>query len=183
MSSTPSPLGAFENQPTNINFLALHRFRVIIKRIPNVVYFCQEANLPGVTVGAASQSTPFVDIPRPGDKCQFEDLTITFPVDEDFKNYMEIFKWITALGFPKKFDQYKRLATGPDGVYSEISLLILDSESNVSHTINFKGAFPTGLSGISFNVKEQDVSIPLATATFKYEQWEPFVPGAFASEV
>jgi hypothetical protein len=175
-------IGAVANQPTNINFLSTHRFRVMIKRIPNVVYFCQEANLPGVSMGNPHQPTPFVDIPRPGDKVQFEDFSMTFPVDEDMRNYKEIFNWIIGLGFPKDYNQFRRLSQSPEGIYSDIGLLVLNSDLNVQHEISFHGAFPTALSGISFNVKESDTNIPLATATFKYQSWSFHVAGASANE-
>ena len=70
MSSLTNPLavGALASQPTNINFLIPHRFRMTIRRIPNVVYYVQEFTLPGISLGSAIQPSPYIDIPIYGDK-------------------------------------------------------------------------------------------------------------------
>ena len=48
-----------------------------------------------------SQPNYLRDVPIPGDKIEFGDLTIRFLVDEDLTNYMEIQNWIRGLGFPE----------------------------------------------------------------------------------
>ena len=48
----------------------------------------------------ATQVTPLRDIPKPGTKLNYEDLTMTFIVDEDLANYQEIHGWLVGLGFP-----------------------------------------------------------------------------------
>lgn len=172
MPNTPPPIGVYQNQPTNINFLNTHRFRVVLQRCPNLVYWAQEANLPAMGMGNAVQPTPFVDIPRPGDKIRYEDFVMTFPVDEDMKNYREIGDWIVGLGFPQEFGQYADLKTSIAGIYSDIYLMILDSDHNVQHQVKFVGAFPVYLSEIQFKTTVNDTEIPIVSATFKYEYWE-----------
>jgi len=172
MSLTSVKIGIVQRQPENINFLATHRFRVLIQRTPSVQYFCQEANLSGLSMGNASQPTPFTDIPHPGDKINFEDFSMTFPVDEDMQNYKEIANWIVGLGFSKQYGQFKDLTDNWAGVRSDITLLVLDSNQKAKHTIIYRDAFPTALSGIQFNTKTSDTNIPLATANFKYVYYE-----------
>ncbi len=167
-----APIGAYQNQPTNINFLNTHRFRVVLRRAPSLVYFVQEANLPAMGMGNATYGTPFVDIPIAGDKVKYEDFVMTFPIDEDMKNYKEIAEWLIGLGFPKQFGQYKDLAESFDGVKSDISLMILDSNHNPQHTIRFVDAFPVYISEIHFDTKATDNVIPVVSATFKYSYWE-----------
>ena len=48
------------------------------------------------------------DIPTPGDKIEFGDLTLRFLVDEDLTNYMEIQKWIRGLGFPESIQDFNK---------------------------------------------------------------------------
>jgi len=119
-------------------------------------------------MGNAIQPTPFIDLPIPGDKLSFQDFSMTFPVDEDMKNYKEIANWIIGLGFPRQYGQYKDLENNWAGLRSDIALMILDSNQNPQHTVTYRDAFPTGLSGLNFDVKASDTTIPLATATFKY---------------
>jgi hypothetical protein len=161
-----------QTQPSDINFLNRHRFRVILKRTPNLVYFAQEANLPGISMSSATQPTPFVDLPIPGDKIIFEEFVMTFPVDEQMANYKEIAAWMIGLGFPKQFGQYKDLYDTADGIRSDIALMILDSQHQPIHTVFYRDAFPVSLSQLQFDVKDEDVVVLTATATFKYSYWE-----------
>ena len=89
-----------------------------------------------MTLGSATQSTYLKDIPVPGDKLRYEDLTINFMVDEELENYFQIYQWMTSLGYPQSIAQYSELQTNnrfypntdADDPYSERSdatLLIL----------------------------------------------------------
>lgn len=163
----PPGLGAVQNQPVNINFLATHRFRVALWRSPSVEYFVQECNLPGMGMGTASQPTPFTDIPHPGDKIQFEDFTMVFPVDEDMRNYKEIATWILANGFPRDYGQFAEIRNAKL-IKSNISVIVLGAQQEPVHSIVIYDAFPVSISGIQFDTKVSDTMIPLCSATFKY---------------
>ena len=172
MAEITLPIGVWQNQPPNPNFLNTHRFRVVLRRAPSIVYFVQECNLPGISMGNATQPTPFTDVPVPGDKVQFSEFTMSFPIDEDMKNYKEIANWIIGLGVPKQFGQYKDLTQHIEGIQSVVTLMILDSNSNPQHIVNFEGAFPVSLSEIGFSTMSVDTVIPIVTATFKYAYWQ-----------
>ena len=173
MSTPTNPLiGIYQNQPTDVNFLITNRFRLVLRRAPNVVYWVQSCNLPGFGMGNPVQPTPFVDVPMPGDKIVYQDFNVTFPVDEEMKNYREIADWIIGLGFPKQFGQYKDLYNSIDGIKSDIGLIILDSDHQPKHVVTFIGAFPTSITGIDFDSKSEDTVIPNVTATFKYAYWQ-----------
>jgi len=172
MAQNIDPIGAFQNQPENINFLSSHRFRVMIHRTPNLQYFVQEANLPGMVMGTAVHPSGFTNIPYPGDKITWEPFTMTFPVDENMENYKEIANWIVALGFPREHSQFAKIKVGAFGDRSDIALLILDSNQNVRHSVLFRDAFPTAISGLQFDTKTQETPIPLATVTFAYTYFE-----------
>ncbi len=49
-------------QPSNTNYVLNTGFYFNIFRMPNVQYFCQEANLPGVNAGEIRQPTRFIDV-------------------------------------------------------------------------------------------------------------------------
>ena len=50
---------SIKNQPDNLNLLQLVAFETNFQRIPNVNYFCQKVNIPGMVLGSAVQPTPF----------------------------------------------------------------------------------------------------------------------------
>ena len=82
---------------SNRNFLSPTGFKFSLKRSPAAAFFCNQANIPSMDLGVAEQPTYLRDIPTPGDKIDFGDLTIRFLVDEDLVNYMELQKWIRGL--------------------------------------------------------------------------------------
>ena len=82
----------------NRNFLSPVGFKFALKRSPKTAFFCNQANIPDLTLGVAEQPTFLKNIPTPGDKIEFGDLSLRFLVDEDLGNYMEIQNWIRGLG-------------------------------------------------------------------------------------
>tara|TARA_R110000868_G_scaffold409187_4_gene694294 strand:+ start:233 stop:754 length:522 start_codon:yes stop_codon:yes gene_type:complete len=167
---------ALENTPTNPNFLSPLNFKFSIKRAPHVNFFVQKVNLPAISLPTIETPTPFVKIPQPGEHLDYADLTLSFRVDENLQNYLEIHNWIRALGKPKDFSEYKALAQNPnytgDGLRSDLALMILSSAKNPNYEIVFTDAYPYDISELSFDTTKSDVEFIEATATFKYILFE-----------
>lgn len=162
-------------EPSNKNFLSPLGFKFVIKKTPHVNYFVQSVNLPDVTLGQTELPTPFRRIPIAGDHIEYGDLLLTFKVDESMKNYLELFNWITAIGFPDNFDQHKAVdpkfvqrGTG-EGIYSDATLLVLSSSMNPIHEITFSDAYPVSLTDFTFDSRNQDVEYIEATVAFKFK--------------
>jgi len=79
------------NQPKNLNYFIPTGFKFTIEKIPNVNFFCQSANLPGLSAGQAILTTPLRDIPIAGDKVQYNELRVRFIIDEELKNWLEVY--------------------------------------------------------------------------------------------
>ena len=94
---------------SNRNFLSVVGFKFLLNRCPKVDFYCNSANIPEVTLGTAIQRTYLKDIPVPGDKMTYGDLGITFMVDEDMENYLQIYQLITSLGYPESLGQFDEL--------------------------------------------------------------------------
>ena len=137
---------------SNRNFLAPTGFKFSLKRSPAAAFFCNQANIPSMDLGVAEQPTYLRDIPTPGDKIDFGDLSIRFLVDEDLVNYMELQRWIRGLGFPDSMKDFKALekeaiikpkfANRGDNIYSDGTLQILSSNLVAKFNVNFKALFP-----------------------------------------
>ena len=97
---------SISSTPSVYNYLRPNAFRFVIKDLPNIAYTCQSANLPSVQLGFAVQPTPFVDVPVIGDKLNYAEFSIRFLIAEDMSNYIELFEWLVALGFPNNYNQY-----------------------------------------------------------------------------
>jgi hypothetical protein len=166
------------SQIENRNFLSPTGFKLILKRSPKVAFFCNQANIPDITLGISNQSTYLKDIDLPGDKISFGDLNIRFLVDEDMKNYMEIQNWIRGLGYPEDVGQFRSLDRSGtiqsnyrnDGqnIYSDGTLQILSSNLVTKFQIFFKDLFPYSLSTITFDATDTDVQYFTADVSFKY---------------
>ena len=151
-----------------------------MKRAPAAAFFCNEANIPDMTLGIAEQPSYLRDIHVPGDKIQFGDLSIRFLVDEDLSNYMEIQNWIRGLGYPetlKEFDDLEKqdylYGAKPfdqrgDQIYSDGTLQILSSNLVPKFNVKFRDLFPYSLSTMSFDATDTDIEYFTADATFKY---------------
>ena len=163
---------------SNRNFLSPTGFKFTLKRSPAAAFFCNQANIPSMDLGVAVQPNYLRDIPTPGDKIEFGDLSIRFLVDEDLVNYMEIQKWIRGLGFPDSMKEFKDLekeaviqpsyANSGDNIYSDGTLQILSSNLVAKFNVNFKDLFPVSLSTITFDATDTDIEYFTADVSFKY---------------
>ena len=73
---------SFNRQPSNLDYAANTQFRFLIDKLPKTEFFVKAANIPGVSIGEVTQPTPLSNITLPGDTLSFENLNITFIVDE-----------------------------------------------------------------------------------------------------
>lgn len=170
-------MSALDNNPANKNFLSPLNFKFTLRRAPHINFFLQNVSLPQVTINPTpAYSNILIDIPLPGEFVTFSPLTITFKVDEDLQNYLEIFNWIKSLGDYGRDGDYAKLqnaAAGSDlGLYSDISLMVLSSAKRPNYEITFMDAFPTSLSAITFNTTDPTVSFIEAKAEFRYTIFE-----------
>lgn len=177
-------MSALENQPSNKNLLSPFGFKFSIKKTPTINWFVQAVNLPSVSLNKILFPNPFINIPITGDHLEFGDLSITFRVDEDMKNYLEIYNWLQGIGFPDDFNQYTELAPRNrsilpgrgdslqgKSIYSDASLMVLTSAMNPIIEIVFIDCFPTNLSELSFDTRLTDMIYVEATVTFAFRKF------------
>ena len=166
------------SQIENRNFLSPTGFKFILKRSPKVAFFCNQANIPDITLGIANQPSYLKDIDIPGDKIIFGDLNLRFLVDEDLGNYMEIQNWIRGLGYPEEVKQFRDLkgqgliqtnyVKDRQNIYSDATLQILSSNLIPKFQVFFNDVFPYSLSTISFDATDTDIQYFTADVSFKY---------------
>jgi hypothetical protein len=165
----------FRNQIQNKNFLNPTGFRFILNRAPKVVFFSNQASIPGLNLGVAEQPTYLKDIPVPGDKLQFQDLSLRFLVDEDLENYLEIQHWLRGLGFPDSLKEiYEWQSSNPNAPSSTLNytsdgtLNVLSSSNTPNFKVKFLDMFPVSLSDLDFDATDSDIDYLTANVTFKY---------------
>jgi len=154
--------------PETNNPLLINYFEFSLNRIPNIVYFCQAANLPGIESLEVEQPTIFSHpIKLPVGAVRFDPLVITFKVDENLKNWLEIHNWIK--------DNSNYLGNDIKNTYqdqaSDAILMITNSSYKPKIKVNFRRIFPIKLSGIQFNTVTPDSMEAIATVTFSYTDY------------
>ena len=162
-----------ESQPTNLNQLNVVSFDVSFSRMTAVQYFCQRISLPTVVLGETNEPSPFMNLPLEGDTLTFEALSLSFIVDEDLQNYIEIYNWLTALGFPREYSQFAILqepsaASKTLSKYSDLSLVVHTNKSNPNYKIKFTDVFPTSISSIQFDATPTGMDPIVVDATFNF---------------
>ena len=167
-------MSALSRTPENTNPLQSSKFILAFERLPTVQYFCQEANLPGVTLSESTFATPLRDVPIAGNKLSYSEFNITFIVDEQLLSWNELYKWMLAIGSPNSLSERNRLNqlqnqfnTG-NSYYCDATLTIMSALNNPLLRINYQRMFPISLSDIKFDTQLDADTIITATATFQY---------------
>ncbi|MEN6554622.1 MAG: hypothetical protein ABFC34_17250 [Methanobacterium sp.] len=172
---------SWDKQISNKSFLSPTGFKFSLAKKPKIDFFCDSANIPGISLGVAMQPTYLKNIPVPGDVLSFDDLVISFNIDEDMENYLEIHNWLYQFGFPRDAGQYQQLLDedeNSEGKQTAISgmsdgtLIVYSSNYRPNIQVNFKDLFPVSLTPVKFESKVNDVQYLTADAVFKYTIYE-----------
>jgi len=169
--------------PSNTDLLQSTKFRVTFDRLPGVTYFCQSANLPGISLSEFPVATPFVDLFYPGEKAIYDTLNITFLVDEDLYAWTQLHDWIRNITFPTNFDEYLKLARDTKAgnirtlsstipkPYSDAILTIYTNKNNPNFRVKLIDLFPTSVGSIVFSASDTAENIIVADATFRFSYY------------
>tara|TARA_B100001996_G_scaffold116551_1_gene88256 strand:- start:1398 stop:1997 length:600 start_codon:yes stop_codon:yes gene_type:complete len=185
-----------QREPSKSDYASPIQFRFKCTKLPTVEFFVQSANIPGISLGSATQTNPLYDIPLPGDKITYSALDMSFLVDENLNNYKEIHDWILGLGFPSNHTQFQDLqAAGTDrfpgsarstavtgsstpqplnegGIYSDAILTVLNSKNIAKTEIRFQNVYPTNLGGLNYDVRQTDIDYLSASVSFNYMNYD-----------
>lgn len=164
--------------PTNLNPLSPNGFKFSVERLPELTFFCQDVNLPSVTLGQTNIATPFINYAVSGDMLEYGDLTVQFMVDGDMANYIAVHNWLVGLGFPENYQQYTDQTTSTipksevAASMSDATLMILGNNNVGVRTIQFIDCFPISLDSLTFTSATQDVQYLVGNATFRYSYYK-----------
>jgi hypothetical protein len=151
-----------------------------IQKLPEVNFFCQQVNLPGITLGVPEFGNPFNNAPIPGESLTYDTLNVQFLIDDSLVNYKAIYNWIVALGFPEDYQQYLNFLNNQDFLrtselaknFSDATLTILGANNQPVQTVAFHDMFPVALDSLMFQSTNQDVTYLVGNATFRYAYYK-----------
>ena len=184
-----------DRQPTQLDYASPTQFKFNIIQLTKVEFFTTACNLPSITLADSIFPTPFTDIPVQGDKLTFDNLIISFIVDESLENYIQLHKWLYGIGFPKSRQQFTTFRSttsntsntaGKAGtdigkvgqsvadrpLYSDATLTVLSNKNNPLVEVRFSDCFPVSLSGLDYTQQVADVEYLTASVDFRYKLYE-----------
>ena len=175
---------ALNRNPSNIDLLQSTKFRITFDRLPGITYFCQSANLPGISLTEIPMYTPFVELYLPGEKAIYDTFNITFLVDEDLRAWTELHDWIRGITFPTSFEEYVKLARSSSQAsirssfnkkpvpYSDGIMTIYTNKNNANFRLRLIDMFPTNIGSLTFNTSDSAENIITSDATFRFSYFE-----------
>ena len=190
MATAQSPLA---RQPDKLDYASSTQFKFGIHQLPKVEFFTLSANVPSISADTVIHPTPFKDIPTVGEKLTYDNLSITFQVDEYLENYISLHNWMKGIGFPTDRQEFRTFrdvtsntpASGktppvdlvgkavPDrALYSDAYLMVLSNKNNPIVEISFHDIFPISLGALEFTQSVTDIEYMTATAEFAYQIYE-----------
>lgn len=167
-------MAEFTFEPTNKSFLSDNKFQFVIDRLPNLTFFIQTINLPGITLLSTTVNNPFVATPIAGNQLIFGQLTAGIIVDENLEGWSEIYNWIVQLGNPQTLDKIGNLTKLPgknNSITSDASLLIKTNSNNPNILIKFIDLFPVEIGEISFTSIGNSQEFTTSSVTFGYSYY------------
>lgn len=165
--------------PDNTNFLQPTKFLLTFSRIPEVTYFCQEVNIPGMSIPNIQVPSPMLDYHVAGNKITYNQFSIRFMVDEKLQSWKNIHDWFRSMAAPTGFQERNTLSAIQNQYnqskltsYSDATLSILTNLNNPSMRVNLYSLFPISLSDIQFDTTLSADHIITADATFMVEYFD-----------
>ena len=147
---------------TGVSMLKPSSFKLILNNadFTNIEYFCTIASIPTVDLPAAASNFKNVFPTVSGESLAFSNLSVTFIVDEDMKNYIEAFNWL------------KYNANNDITKYIDATLLVLGNKNKVKKSIQFKNCIPVSLAAIEFNVQDDSEDYITCSLDIAYSSFE-----------
>ena len=158
----------YKSQLKNRNYLSPLGFKLELELFDGVDFFCQQANIPEITMPVTQVPTRYRSVPIvPGGGVTFGDFSVQFIIDEDLVNYNSIQKWIRRNGN----DGGDSTIVPGEPEYSNGRLMITTSNYQVQRVIVFKGLFPISITSVPFDATVTDQEYFTANVVFKYHNY------------
>lgn len=158
--------GAITSYPNTTNLVQPSKYLVSFPEISDTMYFCQKANIPGVTLGMAVQATPNLDIFHSGTKIEYNTFDITFLVNEDLASWTTIYKWMDDLSSVTN-NYERRRASKKVAIFTVMSNL-----NNPKFRIRLNNIFPISLGDLEFDTTMSAEEHITSSASFKYDSFD-----------
>lgn len=147
----------------NINPAISTNFLLEIPLFPELNYFIQTTEVPGITM--AGVDLPYKNIYGnvPSNRIDYDQLNVTFLVDEDWTNWHSLVRWMA------------RIKTGKDTILTEMcdmTLHLKNSNKTLGKRLLFCGGYPVSLGTLNLESSTTDATNLVCSASFKYQHYD-----------
>lgn len=145
----------------DISKSARSNYYCVFSRIPNLIYYIQSFSLPSATNRKIQIDMPNItDYQVAGHKTDYEEFTINFYMDENFKGYFSLLQWIR--------ENEKRPLIAD--TIARMSLIILNNAKQPIIRVDFRDVLCSSLGDIQFENQADDAIVYYGTFTsYKYK--------------
>jgi hypothetical protein len=148
------------------NALKSNAFNFVLSRIPETAFRVTACNLPSIYIPTPEEQPPGILQSWSGTDSRFEELTIKFIVDENMRNYRELYNWITMQRYAARTNVVAPQFLEAD-LYSDGALITLTNASNPNIVFSFKNMFPVSIGELSFDTTDTVTQIS-CQVVFRY---------------
>ena len=151
-----------------LSYVPPQNFYMVIDKLPEIVFTCQQLTIPNISTGEAIMSNRFNPSKTfvPGDGVDYGTLEITFILDKHFRNYRSLLKWIKQNGVPDDPKQWTVNAFAD--TMSDITVYGCDSANEPLVHWNFKNCFPISVGATAFDSTMTDITYLTSDVSFRY---------------
>ena len=151
-----------EDRILDISSASVSNFYCVFENLPNIIYFLQKFNFPGVTAKNIS-----IDRPQGADalpvfahSLAYDDLSLSFIMDENFTSYFMLYKWM----FENQYRYYNA------DCYTRMMLVILNNAKVPIIRLMFQSMLPITIDPVPF--ESQSAEPIIWNASFSYYSYK-----------
>ena len=180
-----------------LNRFTNETFDFKIYKLPDISFYLTSVSLPGLTMNPIEVGRPTMTIPMEGNAPEFNELSISFYIDEFFKNWVAIYNWMLSFSYLvpfdniynklnpnlidkdviKKEDDKQKQANKEMGIdvgyqrnYSDASLILYDNFKKPIINFRFINLFPVSVSDVNMDINNTNDYLIL-DCTFRYQYY------------
>ena len=160
--------------PTKINLAKSTNYKLSLHALPETLFWCTTCNIPTFSVNEITIPDPIHGYRyKQSNTSQVAPMTVTFLVDEDYSNYMEILDLMYKSAGPIMSERFQEgEATSFDG-----SLHILSNNKNASDVVfTFHNLFPTILGELQMTNESPEPLLTDLTMQYDFMSYQSGTP-------
>lgn len=152
----------------NLNYLSGNRAVLTIPGLTDTNYTLQSFPLPDIFLPAARIESPFAVQPFMGDKVEYEPLKVSFIVNENLSNWLELHNWLRNLGAPEDKKEFRNKTLE----FQDVLITVYNSHNNPILGFKFIDCVPTRLQGIDFTETISETEHKVVTFELEYQRYD-----------